>query len=335
MVDDYEAWRRFVCSTCQQFPQLRLVGEASEGLDALQKAQELQPDLVVLDVGLPRLNGIQAARRIREVSPKSKILFVSENRFLEVVEEALSTGAGGYVVKSDAGSDLLLAIDAVLQGKSFVSASLAGYDLAHLDVDRADTAPKREKLMAPIRAQKNHRHEVEFYGDDAEFVDGFARFIETALAAGSAVIVVATDLHHASLRQRLVANGFNVAAEIERGNYIPLNVADTLSKFVVNDSLDPVLAKKLAGHLVTEAAKGADGEHRRVSGCGEGVHTLLAAGNPKAAMMLERMWSDIAQHYDIDVLCGYFRSVFASEESNSMFERVCAEHTAVHGRELL
>ena len=117
VVDDYEAWRRFVCSTCQQFPQLRLVGEASDGLEALQKAQELQPDLIVLDIGLPNLNGIQAAHRIRQDSPRAKILFVSENRSFDVVEEALKIGAGGYVVKSDAGSDLLLALEAVLQGQ--------------------------------------------------------------------------------------------------------------------------------------------------------------------------------------------------------------------------
>jgi DNA-binding NarL/FixJ family response regulator len=199
VVDDYEAWRRFVCSTCQQFPQLGLVAEASDGLEALQKAKELQPDLIVLDIGLPNLNGIQAAHRIRETSPNSKILFVSENRSFDVVKEALRTGACGYVVKSDAGSDLLLAVEAVLQGKRFVSASVA-YDWAHATADRADNAPEHDKAVAPFRAQKSHRHEVEFYADDAEFVDGFARFIEAALTAGSAVIVVTTDSHHASLR---------------------------------------------------------------------------------------------------------------------------------------
>jgi len=311
------------------------VGEASDGLGALQKAQELQPDLIVLDIGLPSLNGIQAAHRIREASPKSKILFVSENRSFDVVEEALKTGASGYVVKSDAGSDLLLAVEAVLQGKRFVSASLAGDDLAHPAVDRADTASQRERVVAPFRTQKNHRHEVEFYADDAEFVDGFARFTETALTAGSPVIVVATDAHESGLRQRLVAHGFNVAAEIEGGSYIPLNVADILSRFVVNGSLDPVLFKKLAGHLITEAARGAKGKHCRVSACGEGVHTLLAAGHSEATLMLERMWDEIAQYYDVDILCGYFRSAFVSEESISTLERVCAEHTAVHGRELL
>jgi DNA-binding NarL/FixJ family response regulator len=110
----------------QKRPRLRIVGEASDGLEAVQKAQELQPDLILLDIGLPMLNGIEAARRIRELSPKSKILYVSEDRSLDFVEEALRTGAAGYVVKSDAGSELLSAVDAVLLGKRFVSASLAG-----------------------------------------------------------------------------------------------------------------------------------------------------------------------------------------------------------------
>jgi DNA-binding NarL/FixJ family response regulator len=101
----------------------------SDGLEAVQQAQQLQPDLILLDIGLPTLNGIEAARRIREVSPASKILFVSENRSVDIAEEALNIGAGGYVVKSDATSDLLPAVKAVLEGKRFISASLAGHFL--------------------------------------------------------------------------------------------------------------------------------------------------------------------------------------------------------------
>src|SRR5262249_32518102 len=86
-------------------------------------------DLILLDIGLPTLNGIEAATRIRELSPSSKILFVSENRSVDIAEKALHTGAGGYVLKSDAASDLLVAIKAVLEGKRFVSASLAGHFL--------------------------------------------------------------------------------------------------------------------------------------------------------------------------------------------------------------
>lgn len=333
VVDDYEPWRRFLSSTLQKQPEYQVIGEVSDGLEGVQQAQQLQPDLILLDIGLPTLSGIEAARRIREVSSTSKILFVSENRSRDVAEEALSTGAGGYVVKSEAASELLPAVRAVLAGRRFVSASFAGHDLAEPTDDQSDD-PQGKKVVASFGAQERFRHEVEFYVDDAGFVDGFARFIEAALKAGNAVIVVATDSHQASLRQRLVADGLNVAAEIEQGRYVPLDVADTLSRFMVKDSLDPVLFKKLAGDLVMKAAKGAKGEHRRVAACGEGVHVLLAAGNLDATIVLERMWDEIAQYYEVDVLCGYFRSSFASAESIPTLERVCAEHSAAHGREL-
>src|SRR5271169_4042180 len=126
VVDDYGPFRRFVCSTLKQRSDLRIIGEASDGLEAVQKAEELRPDLIVLDIGLPTLNGIEAARRIRKLSPESKILFVSQESSADVVQEALSLGAAGYVLKVRAGSELLAAVDAVLQGKQFVSSGLAG-----------------------------------------------------------------------------------------------------------------------------------------------------------------------------------------------------------------
>jgi DNA-binding NarL/FixJ family response regulator len=123
VVDDYDPWRHFVCSTLAKRPELEIIGEVADGREAVHKAQELQPDLILLDIGLPRLNGIEAAGRIREQSPKSKILFVSVERSPEIVKEALDTGAMGYVFKLDAVANLLPAVETVLQGKQFVSAS--------------------------------------------------------------------------------------------------------------------------------------------------------------------------------------------------------------------
>jgi DNA-binding NarL/FixJ family response regulator len=148
VVDDHEPWRRFVSTTLQKQPKLQVIGEALDGLEAVQKAEELQPDLIVLDIGLPSVNGIEAARRILELSPKSKILFLSENRSWDIAEEALRTGAGGYVVKSDAAGELLPAVNAVLGGKRFVSASLAGHDL---------TDPKDEQAADTIAARSSYR----------------------------------------------------------------------------------------------------------------------------------------------------------------------------------
>ena len=105
--------------------ELQVIEELADGPEAIEKAKELQPDLILLDIGLPTLNGIEAARRIRKVSPDSKILFVSENRSRDVVEEALRAGGGGYVVKSDAARELLPAIKAILEGKLFISTILA------------------------------------------------------------------------------------------------------------------------------------------------------------------------------------------------------------------
>jgi len=115
VVDDYEPWRRFLSTTLQKELELHIIGEGCDGLEAVHKAEELQPDLILLDIGLPTLNGIEASRRIRKLSPAAKIVFVSENRSREIAQEALSTGARGYIVKSDVASELARAVHAVLK----------------------------------------------------------------------------------------------------------------------------------------------------------------------------------------------------------------------------
>ena len=124
VVDDYEPFRRVVCATLAVRPELQVVGEASDGLEAVQKAEELQPDLILLDIGLPTLNGIEAAHRISRLVPAAKILFVSQENDTDVVAAALSNGAKGYLRKQNAKSELLSAVEAVLRGDRFVSEGL-------------------------------------------------------------------------------------------------------------------------------------------------------------------------------------------------------------------
>jgi DNA-binding NarL/FixJ family response regulator len=121
VVDELEPWRRFASLTLRKKPGLLVVGEASNGSEAFQKAVELEPDLILLGIGYPSLNGIEAARRIREMVPEAKIIFLSDESSVDVVQEAMSFGASGYVFKTMAAIELLTAVETVLSGLKFVS----------------------------------------------------------------------------------------------------------------------------------------------------------------------------------------------------------------------
>lgn len=128
VVEDYEPFRRVICSTLAKRENTQVISEMCDGVQAVQKAAELKPDLIVLDIGLPKLNGIEAARQIRKLVPESKIVFVSLECSPDVVQEAFSVGALAYVAKRSLGSDLLTAVETVLEGRKFVSSGLIASD---------------------------------------------------------------------------------------------------------------------------------------------------------------------------------------------------------------
>lgn len=326
VVEDYEPFRRFVCSMLEKRPELQVIGEVSDGLEAVHKAEELRPDLILLDIGLPTLSGIEAARRIRKHSPTSKILFVSQEFSTDVVEEALRLGALGYVFKPHAGSELLAAVGAVLEGRRFVSAGFAD----HLFTNATDTqAPDRchEQVVptfVPKKTEITRSHEVRFYPDDEAFVLGFSDFIEAALQAGNAVIVVVTERHRKALVRSLQEHGGDCAAAIEQGRYLPLDVAETLSTFMVNDLPDSVRFLRVVGDLIA-IAQATAGEQSRVAICGECASILWAEGKADAAIQVERFCNQLAKRYEMDILCGFSLSSFYREEDKQVFEKICRE----------
>jgi DNA-binding NarL/FixJ family response regulator len=313
VADDFESWRRQVRLLFPARPQWQIVAEVSDGSEAVQKAADLKPDLIVLDISLPKLNGIEASRQIRQFSPNSRIIFLSQNNDLDIVRAGLSTGALGYVCKADSQSDLLPAIEAVLQGRQFVSSSIKGYKPAHV---LATKAP--------------HRHEVLFYPDDAVFLDSCTRFIAAALDAGNVAAVVATESHRDSLFERLKAEGLDVDAEIKHERYISLDVVKTLSTFMVNDMPDWERFFEVVGGLVSGAAKAGKGEHSRVAMWGECGPLLWAEGKVDAAIRLEQLLNWLGTIYEFDVLCAYALSSFHGEEHGHIFQSICAEHSAAY-----
>jgi DNA-binding NarL/FixJ family response regulator len=332
VVEDFDRFRQFIVLSLRERAEFQLIYEASDGLEAVQRAEELQPDLILLDIGLPRLNGIEAGRRIRKVSPNSRILFVSQELSPEVAQEALHLGAQGYLLKADAAGELLPAVDAVLRGRQYLSRRLRPHVISKTHYEsRADSLRSREHpSRLPQQGNIVRVHKVAFHPDDASLVDDFSRFIEFALKMENPVIVIATESHRTNLRQRLQANGRDMATAIQEGTYISLDADDMLSEVMVNDWPDSTRFLKVASDLILKAAKAAKGKHFRVAACGECARRLIAQGKPEAAIQLEHLWDKMARSHYIDILCGYLLHDFQTEESSPIFERICVPHSAAY-----
>jgi len=126
LVEDFKPYRSLTATLLSHNPNLKVIGEAEDGSEAVAQAQQLKPDLILMDIGLPKLNGLEAARRIRDVLPSAKIVFLTQVADVDVVKVAFNLGARGYIVKQQAETELLTAIAAVLSGKQFVTSGLSG-----------------------------------------------------------------------------------------------------------------------------------------------------------------------------------------------------------------
>jgi DNA-binding NarL/FixJ family response regulator len=293
VVEDYAPFRLFTCEALQRRRAEFEIFEAADGVEALQKVQELHPDLILLDINLPKLHGFEVAARIGSLAPRAKLLFMSQESSSDIVRHGFVLGAHGYIHKQRAGTDLLAGIDAVCRGERFVSSSVA--------------------FSEPTDHPASHQHEVLFCSDDAALVDGLSRFIARALRVADAAIVVVAESHRNLLLQALAADGVDIDGAIDRGTYLSFDaeVAFDPAQFV--DAIKNV----------REAAIKAGKAHPRVVVCGERAGNLWAAGRTAEAVRLEQFCCELA--HDVDILC-----VYPIRYTNDRaLESVCAAHTIV------
>src|SRR5258705_6561065 len=293
VVEDHAPFRQLICEELHGRAEFQTI-EAADGLEAVRKAEELQPDLILLDINLPKMNGFEVAKRIRRLASHARILFVSQESSADIVQKALSLGAHGYIQKLSVGTDLLPAIDAVLDGQRFVSRSLA--------------------FTEPAAAPAPRRHEILFCSDDAALVDGLTRCIAAALNAADAAVALVTESHRTRLLQELRTQGVDIDGAIQRGTCLLVD-ADVAP--------DPIRFLE-AINGVREAAAKAGNAHPRVALCGERAGRLWAAGRTAEAVQLEQLWSEFAD--DVDILCAY---PVPYTEDDRVLTRICAEQTAV------
>lgn len=305
VVEDHAAFRGIVCELLQESPSVRIVGEAADGLEAVHQAATLRPDVVVLDMNLPSLNGFEVARRIRAAVPHAKVLFLTVETSLEVVEQAFRSGAHGYVYKPRAQRDMLAALDAITHGARFVNGGL--------------------ERVADGDSLASHHHRAAFCSSDEALIDAFGRFIACRLDNGGAVISLVTDAHAEGLRRNLLASPVDFDSAIREQRYMPLRISDLLAQIMVDGYPDPVRFSSVAEQVLTDAFRRA--KNGRVAACGECAPTLWAQGHREAAIQLEHLWDEAAKDRPIDVLCVYPLS--ARVEKMGTLRRLCAEHTSV------
>lgn len=166
IADDHALLRRGLVAELSQVPGWVVVAEVANGRAAVDSAAELKPDLVVLDLTMPELNGLEAARRILAADPNTRILILTAHESEQLVREVLSVGARGYVLKSDAGRILVVALQALLEGGSFFTSSVArmvmdGY--LRNEASEPSTAPTlsgREREIVQLLAEGNSNKDV-------------------------------------------------------------------------------------------------------------------------------------------------------------------------------
>jgi signal transduction histidine kinase len=195
-----------------------------------------------------------------------------------------------------------------------------------------NTLPTGATPLAPLGPWADHKqaaHVVQFYGEDGFLLDELSRFIGTALGAGEAAVVIATEQHRDGLARRLQAWGLDTSLAIAQGRYIPLDAATTLAVITPGGWPDAVRFAEVVGGVMARASVSSESKPRRVAAFGEMVALLWADGKPDAAIRLEQLWNELAQTYSFNLRCAYPLSSFHREEHGDLLLKVCAEHSAV------
>jgi CheY-like chemotaxis protein len=281
-----------------------VVGTATHGLQAVDLALRLQPDIVVLDVAMPKFNGFQTAQALRQHGSPARVVFLTMHRTEEFISAAMSAGGHGYVLKSRIYTDLSSAIDHAFEGRRFV--------------------PFLTSLSTLVGGQ----HTVQFHMNDRFFLDEVSRFVGSVLRSGEPVVVAASQAIRDGLAHRLHAEGLDLGGLASRGQFVADDSAKALSRVMHGGHPDRDLLAEMVDGLERTRVAWANRPDCRLTMVGDLNVSLCRNGDFEAAIEVERIWDDLTSGLPLFTVCSYPVDCFERVETE-LFGRVCAAHSAV------
>jgi CheY-like chemotaxis protein len=278
---------------------------ATDGRQAVEIAREVAPDLVVLDVNMPVLDGFQTKGELDRAGSRAPVVFLSANDDDAHALAAFRCGGRGFVQKSRLGRDLTSAIDLALHDRMFVPSLTSLFGLVDHD-----------------------GHAMQLYGDPETFLDGLAAFLDLALRRGDATCVIGDAAIRSGVEWRLRDAGWEIGGRSGERHYLAMDTAETLRAVIRNGLPDPDLVARVASDLDQFRRDAAAGAQSRLTLFGNTASALIASGNSAAASALESQWNTATQGRPFLTLCGYAASCLDAC-APEVWSEACLAHSAV------
>ncbi len=316
VVEDHELWRERVCAELGRSPRYQIVGQLADGAEAVDAARALKPDVILLDIGLLTFSGIEAARRIVAEEPNARILFLTAQRSVQIAEAALSTGARGYLLKTETAGNLQLAVETVANGGWFISPGLP---------------PEIMDVVRP-KPTATGRHDAVVHSDKLLLGGEYVRFAEAALDAGKVVVMIADGELRATVQARLASTGIDVDRAVDEQRYLTVDSTAQVAR-LIRDGCNEEDELRRSSAFLARISAAAGVEHRGLAVCGAVSLPLWRAGCVDAAIGIERAWDTSIRAMGGDLLCGYLlNGSRLADEDYEVFQQVCGCHQTVHVR---
>ena len=345
IVDDNETVRRGLRSFLSSRTDFSICGEAADGLDAIEKTKALQPDIVLMDITMPRMSGLDSTRIIRRELPESKIIIISQNDPAIIHRQAGEVGAAGSVAKADVSRDLIPMIENLCQRNTEIAAirtSQKGHAPDVLIPEGSVSHRSKFGMEGKIGGHMNgddhnepwcslladaapRDHIVQLYQDEKFLSRAVCRFAVSAINHGEGVILVPTSEHWNALRPRLEAEGVDIKATQASGQLTVVDADQLLPEFMRGAMPDAPLFLGLAGETIARAHGG--DRFTKVRWWGEMVNVLWERGDVAASMGLEDLFHRLAHDQEIAIFCSFLMDNFDGDVHARMLPRLGQNHS--------